>query len=100
MTSLITSASLGFTLGPLYWMFTVVVLSGIGLPFRSLEMNVSTFNPGPSATRTENVFTLVHLTGYSIPLIQMVFTSTGAVPLRATRLLLTTNDDGPLMAKG
>ena len=43
--------------------------------------------------------TEVQVIGYSTPLIRMLFTPTGAVPLRVTRLLLVTMKLVPLRLK-
>src|ERR1019366_5494217 len=58
-------------------------------PFRSTPARLNWFVPFCSGTRTTQLVSVVHVSGYAAPLIQTVATFTGAVPVTYARLLLT-----------
>src|ERR1019366_1631458 len=58
-------------------------------PFRSTPARLNWFVPFCSGTRTTQLVSVVHVTGYAAPLSQTVTTFTGAVPVTYATLLLT-----------
>src|ERR1035441_4504466 len=68
----------------------LVVAPGTAWFWRSTQARLNWLVPGCKGTVTTQPVTLLHVTGYSIPLNQMVLTAMGAVPVTmAVSLVIT-----------
>src|SRR5207237_10467766 len=81
-------------------MVTLRVRFVSAFPAKSKASKANVFVGEVTGKRTVQPEMVVQVRGMSWPLMWIVFTSTGAVPLRVTRLLLVVMEFVPLMAKG
>src|SRR5262245_1575820 len=99
MISLITSADSGGGTWPVNVTVTFVVKPEMGWPFTSCACTARRFMASESGTRMEKLVVVVHVSGYSIPLMVINFTAKGASPVIKTKLLVVLITSGFLIRK-